>query len=77
MTGEPAPIGGRPLSDSQARSPNAAAQSAVNLRYPFVAGVRRRPIATTANAPTARPARTVQLIRARFEAICSAGTGGV
>ena len=77
VTGDPAAIDGRPVSDSHVSTAKAAAQKAVNARYPFVASVRRRASATTVNDPTARLARTVQLISARLEAIWSAGTAGV
>jgi len=77
VTGEPAAIGPRPVSDTQARTAKTAALNAVNTRNPRVAAVESLASTTTENVPTARPDSTVQLMSARFEAICSAATPGV
>jgi len=74
VTGEPAAAAaGRAPSESHASAPKTAAQRAAKPRKPLVASVRRRSMATVPKAPTARLARSVQLMKARFRAIWSAG----
>ncbi len=70
-------MSGRAPSLSQARMPKAIAQAAVNPRKPEVAAVRRRRSTTAPNVPTASPVSTVQLMKARFCAICVADTSRV
>src|SRR5664279_3878696 len=60
-----------------ASSPNPAAHAALNPRKPRVAAVRTRIRTTAPKAPTPRPVRSVQLMKARFYAICWAGTSRV
>ena len=62
---------------SHASTPKATAQAVANPRNPRVALERRRSRTTAAYEPRARPVRTVQLMKARFWAICAAGTAPV
>ena len=76
-TGEPPSVAGSAPSLSHARAPNPIAHAAVNPRNPLVAADARRSTTTAAYDPSASPVRTVQLMKARFWAICVAGTSRV
>ena len=62
---------------NQARNPNATAQATLNLRKPLVGRDRRRSSAAAPYEPRASPVSRVQLTKARFWAICVAGTSRV
>ena len=69
---------GRAPSESQARTPKPSAHSGREAAGSRASrSVRRRSRTTAANEPRARPVRTVQLMKARFWAICVAGTARV